>query len=170
MIALMLLLMGCTPSDQPAWALDSLWIEPTAEGVHGFHTWELFGPGWEGGLEPRHYLCAVVVEVEGVLVGAEDCQGCEPAWSVQGTLLESDCEPPWSQDPRWTEARGVALGPLGADLVEDDPHPGTSVGGHVDYGDGWMPHGWAWSDTQEPAGEWDGSVPFVLWPAWAWPL
>ena len=165
-------LLGCAPNSSPAWAIDPWWAEPTSTGgLHGFQTWMLYGKGYSRARSDRSYACGVVVELTGV--PTDPCPGCTAAWSVTAEVAEHDCDAPWDDEPAWTSLRAVGLGAVGADIAADDPHPGASMGGFGDYGDGWLAHGWAWPeavDAGAPPAEWDRASPVVFWPAWAWDL
>lgn len=172
-------LTACAGDDgSPAWAFDPLWLEPTADGgVYGFQTWEVFSERWTKQFDERYYLCSVVVELSGSPIQVEgDCSGCELAWSVTPSLLETDCGDAIAADPGFLSLSRVGLGEVGADLIEGDPYPTRSAGGYADYGDGvWVAHGWAYPEALDTRGsvvdsDWNEEQPFTFWPAWVWDL
>lgn len=177
MVPLLLALAACSSPDEPAWALDSLWLEPDAqETVYGFHTWELYAERWKRKQKDKHFICSVVVEVWGTpSEPSEGCLGCTHAWSTEVELLETDCADDLLT-PRYLSLQEVGLGELTADLAAEDPFPGQSVGGWARYGDeDVLPHGFAYPATLDEGGQpetsdWDGVEPFTWWPAWAWDL
>lgn len=176
---LALALAGCAGDDgSPAWAFDPLWLEPTEDGgVYGFQTWEIFSPRWTKRFDERYYLCSVVVELHGTPTQTDaDCPACEHAWDVEPSLLEDDCGEAIAGDPGFLSLARVAIGEIGADLADGDPHPSRSVGGYADYGDGeWVPHGWAYPEALDTRGnvvdsDWNDEQAFTFWPAWFWDL
>lgn len=173
-IALSILWLGACaePQAAPAWALDRLWLEPAAEGVHGFQVWTLFSEAWERSLDEGDAVCSAVVELEGEsLSNADLCEGCVLGWAITGEILETDCA--GAADPRWTRLDQVAFGELPGALTWLSPHA-NAVGGYATYESAWVPHGWAYAARQDYSGEtldaWDGEHPFTFVPAWAWDL
>lgn len=165
------LLGACQADTDPAWALDPLWIEPAAADLYGFQTWQVYSEKWRDRPDDRFYLCAVVVELVGT--ETEPCPGCTRSWTVEPTLLESDCAPAIEREELFLSLRGVGIGDLGRGEAAE--HPGLTSAGFADYGDGWETHGQAWPaalDAGEPVddGAWDGEQPFTLWPDAIWPL
>ncbi len=170
---LLAVLGACKADTTPAWALDPIWIEPgvaPAADLHGFQTWQVYGEQWRVRPDERYYSCAVVVELTGT--ETEPCPDCTIAWTVDATLLESDCPLAVQADPVFLSLRGLGIGELTGGAAE---HPGLTSAGYADYGAGWEPHGQAWPaalDAGEPVddGGWDGVAPFTLWPDAIWPL
>ncbi len=151
-------LAACGGDRDPAWAVDRMWIEPDAGGIHGFQTWELYGPRWERRQRDRTYVCAVAVE----LVGQEiPCTDCQAAWEVTPELASSDCAGAVQGDPTWTRLRRLSLGL--------PPAGGGPAVGFADYGWGWEIHGTATADGASGS-QWDGATPFVFEPEMAWPV
>lgn len=156
--------------------MDPVWLEPTADGVHGFQTWEFFSKRWSKNFKDRHYICSIVVELQGEERAPDaTCSGCTRAWEIYPTVLETDCDATMASDTSYLALRGLALAPVDTELREDDPYPGQSQGGVADYGAGWEPHGWAYPESLDASGAaesvaWDGEQPFVLWPAYVWDL
>lgn len=168
-----LLLLGCAPDLTPAWTWDPTWLEGAPDdGAHGFQTWEVFGPKWTNKQRDRHYVCAVLVELEGQ---PSDCDapGCAVAWDLTPTVLESDCpDLALADDPLFTSMRRLALG--GPYTAEDAPWAGRTTTSWADYGRGWEQHGWAypeaydWGSAGDPA--WGGEDPFLFTPSAAFPV
>lgn len=166
---------GCAAEEEPYWALDPLWTEVDSQTLYGFQTWELFARPWGRTGKAKHYLCAVVVELEAEAREPDpSCTGCSQAWAVQPSLLESDCDPQLAEDLRFLSLRGLAVGPVEEELVEADPYPEASLGGRADYGAGWEPHGWVypatWDVEGSPQSPWDIEQQLIWWPAYAWEL
>ncbi len=159
----------------PAWALDPIYLEPTAEGVYGIQAWELFTEGWDRRFAARHYLCAVLVELEGVPTD-QGCSACAHRWAVETRLLESDCAPEIAEDPRFLALGAVGLAEALPEVAGKVPHEEDAYGAWARYGqDGWTVYGWAYPEAldhgQTPASAtWDGEEPFQLWPAFVWDL
>ena len=169
LLLLLPLAVGCGGDPIPAWAFDPIWLEPTAEGAHGFQTWGLYARPWAKKLDEKHHLCGAVVELEGLTIA---CEGCEAAFEVQATLVEHDCEEGWVQQPLFTALERVAIGPVSTD--PDAPHAGATHEGWADYGTGWEVHGHAYAEALDLGDSgpdtWDGVAPFQLWPTAAFPL
>jgi hypothetical protein len=170
---LWLSLAGCSADLTPAWAWDPIWLEG-ADGaeVHGFQTWEIFGPKWPQRQRDKHFVCSVLVELEGV-GSACDAPGCAAAWDVVPSVLETDCpDPALAESPLFTSLGRLALG--GAYIAEDAPWPGRTTVSHADYGGGWEVHGWAYPEAYDRGGAgdpaWTGEDPFLFTPAAAFPL
>lgn len=163
-------LSGCAPDLTPSWAYDPIWLEPAGEGgAFGFQTWELFGPRWDEKRDDRHYVCAVVVAVQGVAIPCDAQEGCEHAWEVTPAILETDCAPPTADDPLFTSLQRLALG---SEATGEVPHPGQTSTGWADYGGGWEVHGYAYPealDHELPAGSFDEGEPYLLLPTKAFP-
>jgi hypothetical protein len=176
-IGLLGLLMGCLPDDgTPVWAIDPIYLEPTAdEGVYGFQSWHLYSERWASQFSPRYHVCSVVVELVGAAVPSPQCAECTKTWEVMPTLLEHDCDEEVAANPTFLSIRRVGLAQTHEVLEDGDPHPSSSTGGVVRYGnDYWEYHGWAYPETLDegdPApATWDGEHTFVWWPAWVWDL
>lgn len=160
---------GCSTDLTPTSAFDPIWIEPAPDDtVHGFQTWQIYGPKWEKKYDDRHYVCSVVTEIAGAPVPCDAEPGCTWAWELTSTVLESDCvDPALAEDPLFESLLRVALG--GPALAEDVPWPGFTSVGWVDYGNGWEIHGDAYPEALDlggtlPDGEWDQVQPFLLVP------
>lgn len=169
---MIVLLAACAPDLTPAWAWDPIWLEPSEAGVHGFQTWQLYGPKWAEDPDEKFYACAVVVELDGAATACDAEEGCEHAWDVTGALLETDCpDPALADDPLFVSLARLALG--GPATGEDVPFPGATSVGWADYGNGWEVHGDAYPAALEHGGTeataWDGVAPFQLVPAAAFP-
>ena len=160
---------GCTAAPGPAaWAVDPMWLDPSEDLVTGFQTWEFFDDGWTSGYGERHYVCGVVVRVEGV-PAADPCEGCDASWEVDARVTETDC--PFDDVGRFTTLQGVGVGPAPEGLTDEAPHPGLSLAAWADYGDGWVGYGWAFPAAIEEQGtrtEWDGDAPLTLRPTLLW--
>ncbi len=176
-VALLVLVSGCAGESSPTWAFEPLWMEPAGDGVHGFQTWNLYAEKWAKKFDESYFLCAIVVELDGVAAAeGEACPECTETWIITAEVLETDCDDALARDPGFTSLSRVGLGPVAPDLVEGDPYPAQSQGGYVDYSTGdWLPHGWAYPEALDTRGqaadsEWDGEQAFTFWPAWYWDL
>lgn len=173
-MALLGLAAGCAPvTDEPFWALDPIYVEPTTDGVYGVQSWELFGEGWGRAFRRRHYLCGILVEFEGTPL-ATPCDGCTHAWSVVTTLGDSDCDDTITADANYLSLSAIGLGADLPDVEGKVPHDESS-GAFADYGYGWISYGWAYPEALDQGEEvatteWDGTEPFLLWPAYAWEI
>jgi hypothetical protein len=172
---LLIALAACTPDLTPAWAFDPIWIEPmTGDAVHGFQTWEIYGPKWPSSYSDRHYVCSVVVEIEGAPIPCDAEEGCTWAWDITAALVESDCaDAELAEDGLFVSLDRLALG--GPSTSEDAPWPQHTSVGWADYGNGWEVHGSAYPEAldlgaQVESGEWDGVQPFLLVPESAFSL
>jgi hypothetical protein len=166
------LLVGCAPDLTPAWAWDPIWLEGTASGAHGFQTWQLYGPKWPSRQSDRHYVCSVVTELEG-RPSECDAPGCEIAFDLTPTLLESDCaDPALAEQPLFLALERLALG--GPYVGEDAPWPDRTTTSYADYGSGWELHGFAYPEAYDLGGAgdptWTGEDPFLFTPDAAFPL
>jgi hypothetical protein len=167
---------GCAaPTGVPAWAVDPIWLEPAGdEAVFGFQSWELFGEGWTSGYGAQHYVCAVVVRLDGT--ASTPCPECDAAWTFSTRLVETDCADEHVSAERFLALERVGLGPLPVGLEGDTPHPGQTASAYADYGRGWEPYGFGWPaalDAGEAVagdGAWDGVEPFQLRPNLLWDL
>lgn len=174
-LPLLAALVGCVPtSPTPFYALDPIYLEPTPQGVYGVQSWELFSEEWGRRFAARHYLCAVIVELEGIPT-TEGCPECSHRFRVEATLLESDCDAAVAEDPRFLALAALGLGEDRPEVEAKVPHPDASSGAWADYGEGWEPYGWAWPEELDHGGtpastEWDEARPFQLWPAYVWEL
>lgn len=169
------LLMGAcaAPSGEPAWAMDTLRLEPGGEAIVGVQTWALFDEAWADGQRGTRQICTVLVGLSGEPT-AQGCEACEVRWRVATELIEHDCPRGVVRGlPVLTELDGVGVGAVDAALAEDAPFDGV-VGAWARYGGRWVPFGWGWpagADVGEAAaGPWDGEASFDLWPAFAWSL
>lgn len=162
--------LGCAGGDEPAWAFDPVWVQPTDDGVRGLQSWHVFRKRWHERRKERHYVCSVIVEFEGE--AGPTCPGCLEAWVVTPRLTDTDCEGGLEQDPAFLSLRALGLGEQ-ADAPEA-PHAGRTRVGYADYGFGWEVHGWAYpdglDDGREAAPDWDGEQPYQFWPTSDWPL
>lgn len=156
--------LGCSPDRTPTWAADAIEVPVQIAGsdrVIGFQTWTVYGPDWSKRAAERHFVCAVVVEIE--LTPCDEacvpCAECDQTWSVDGVGMDSDCD----QELALPTLTGFGTGGLAAELA-DDPRVGSAANGSwVRYDDEvWLAHGWV--DAQ------DGAPPLVARPALAWPL
>lgn len=172
-LVIIALLSACSASDGPAaWAVDPIWVEPVADGgILGFQSWQLYRSGWDNGYNERHYVCAVVVRIDGT---PTDCDGCDLAWSMQTRLQETDCEGP--NDDRYLALEGLNLTLPTPAANEEAPYPGQSSIVQADYGGGWEPYGWAWpaaldeNRASTSDGTFSGDEPFQLRPTLLWDL
>lgn len=167
---------ACHPDLTPSWAFDPIWLESadqTADGpVHGFQTWQVYGPKWAKKQKDRFYVCAVVTELTGETLDTCDAPGCVTGFVVTGEILETDCvDATLAEAPLFTSLAGLALaGPYAA---EDAPWPGRTTVTYADYGDGWDQHGYAYPEAFDQGGAadpaWTGEDPFLFTPTAAFP-
>jgi hypothetical protein len=149
------LLTACSTSGGlAAWAVDPIWVEPVADGgVLGFQTWQLYGAGWDNGYNDRHYVCAVVVRIDGT---------------------PTDCDGP--SDDRYLGLEAIQLTLPSPTANEEAPYPGQSSLVAADYGADWEPYGWGWpaaldqGRTSTSDGTFAGDEPFQLRPTVLWDL
>jgi len=154
--------------------MDPVWIEPVEDGVHGFQTWMLLDEQWLTSRSPKHVVCSVVVELEGTNVEESAlCEGCGDGWTMETWLVESDCPPEWSQDPRWMTLEHLGLGEMPMELSEKQPG-NLGVWSRIDTNDEpWLPFGWAeGAEDNSPlvVSEWKYDMPLSLQPGWIWAL
>jgi hypothetical protein len=168
------LLAGCRPDLTPTYAYDPIWLEPAEEGgMHGFQTWQIYGPDWPDRYSDRHYVCSVLVELVGLPTEC-DAEECAFAWQTTPELRETDCEPTSLADgPLFLSLQRVALG--GPAPGPDVPWPELTSVGWTDYGNGWEIHGDAYPAALDDGGdadtpEWDEQQPFLMVPAQSFPL
>jgi hypothetical protein len=165
-------LLACAPDLTPSWAWDPIWIEPDGEGIHGFQTWQVYGPRWADRPKDRFYTCAVVVELAGQPVECDAAPGCGAAWDLELAPLETDCAGALAEDPLFLSLRRLAVGGPVAD--DEAAWPGLTSAGFADYGGGWIPHGQAYAEALDYGGAgqlgWDGQSPFLFVPEGAVPL
>ncbi|MEZ4241901.1 MAG: hypothetical protein R3F59_38280 [Myxococcota bacterium] len=175
----LLLLAGLTacgrPDTTPTWAYDPIWLEPAVQGeVHGFQTWELYGPKWIDNSDDRAYACAVVVELFGAPVACDADPGCTVAWELaESEIVSTDCDEATTADPLFGSLLRVGIGGLIAG--EQVPYPGQTSTGWADYGNGWEVHGYAYPEALDLGAlidttDWDGVQPFQLVPSQSFEL
>lgn len=172
MMAAVLLFACAGGNGEPTYATDELYVEPDGDGIIGFQTWSVYDDSYP---DDDAYVCGQVFELTGTQSEDWDCVACEVQFAVTATLMETDCPGGWSTGERLGALTGIGIGTLGPSLSDDDPHPGSSLGGYTDQGSGELePHGWAYTEAVANGGSgaatWDGSEPWVLEPAWAWDL
>lgn len=171
----LLILAACGDQDAaPFWALDPMTLEPDGAQVTGLQTWQVYTERWGNNLAERYYLCTVLVEVQGE-PRAPDCDGCAYAWDVQTSLADSDCADDTTDLDGFTALRAIGLTEAAPDFATRPTYNQTSAGAWADYGEGWVPYGWAYPDAWndgEPSGTlvWNGDEAFALQPAFAWEL
>ena len=165
---LLLALGGCSRSDTPAWALDSIHLEPNETGdARGFQTWSLYADGWKRRPAARHYICSVIVTLD-AMGSTPACSDCERGWTVAPTFLETDCAEPLGSDERFLSLQQLAIAPSSSD---EAPHPEETHRGWADYGEGWMDHGWVYPaalDSGEPTDLPEPLEPLTFYPLYAW--
>lgn len=166
-------LAACTPDLTPSWTWDPIWLEGTGpDTVHGFQTWEVFGPTWPRRQRDRFYVCAVVAELDGEVSDC-DAPDCTIAWDVTPSFVETDCpDPALAENPLFGALGRLALGGLA--MGDDVPWPGQTTTSYADYGDGWAVHGTAYPEAYDWGGAgdptWTGDAPFLFTPSAAFPL
>ena len=167
---LVLGLCACSSPTDPSWAIDTIDLEREDSGaVNGFHTWSLYADGWSRRPGRRHYVCSVVVQLDGEAM-PPDCSDCTLAWKLEPSFLETDCTAENADDPRWLTLEALAVGPV--ESSDDLPHPDQTLRGWADYGDGWVEHGWSYPahlDTGAAAPP-DGLESLLFYPLYAWEL
>jgi hypothetical protein len=173
-MSILLLVAACTPDRTPAWAYDPLWIEPVdGDALHGFETWQLYGPSWPKHYNDKFYACSVVVELDGEPIECDAEPGCTHAWEVVGEVAQSDCDAGLAGDPLFLSLGRVAIG--GLDTGPDVAWPGQTSVGWADYGNGWEVHGEAYPEGLDleqavQSNAWDGEQAFLFVPASAFSL
>ncbi len=176
LLPLLLIGAGCTPEDRtPTWAADPMWITPASDGaIYGFEKWQIYAEPWLEEPEKKHYLCAVVMEIEGTPI-TPDCEGCPDAWSITTRMSESDCDDKTTANPLFFQLTRLGLGTVD-DAIEDEPPYEEALGSWAAYeGEIWESHGWAYpsiaAEGETPTTwEWNTQEPFDLIPAWSWPI
>jgi hypothetical protein len=103
----------------------------------------------------------------------DGCSSCDRAFTVQPSLLETDCPSELAFQELWTTLRAIGLGAL--DTRPEAPYPGDTWTAYADYGYGWEVFGFAFPEALEngqPASglPWTGQEAFRLLPDSAWPL
>lgn len=165
------LIAGCGDEGVPAWGVDTFTLDPTGDELVGIQRWDLYNADWWTSGAPRDHVCGAVVRLHPEPRTA-DCPDCVVAWSASPTLRETDCERVAAGD--LLRVTAVAVGSLSDELVNEDPHPGESLGAWVQIdGSGWLPHGWAYAEALDYGGtaqDWDGDTVFTMWPDSAWPI
>jgi hypothetical protein len=165
---LLLILAACSPDLTPSWAWDPIWLEPVDDGgVHGFETWQIYGPNWPSHQNDRNYVCAVVVELTGAPTACDEVDGCAFAWDVTVTPAQSDCAEGFDQDPLFQSLQRLGFGPPSTD--PEAPWPGQTTEAYADYGNGWEVYGDGYPAALDDGGQagsatWDGTEPYLLVP------
>ncbi len=179
---LSLLLMACNPKPggDVAWATNYATVTPSAFGLEGVHVWSFYSEGWDADHDPAYHLCSLLQRLEGEEsdLSLEGCSDCESVYELRLDELEHDCEGDLEDridEPAYEGITAFALGPVPADLSEDDPYPGSSLGWYLSYDDEIaLPQGWAWAEGLEYEREveegWTTDQSYTLWPAYAWDL
>lgn len=179
----LLLLAACRPDLTPSYAFDPIWIAPEAGAdepgsIHGFQTWQVYGPDWPRRYADKHYTCSVVVELWGVPTACDADETCNFAWETAPEVRQTDCEPAQlAERELFLSLRKVALGGEAKGTAEGlaVPWPGVTSTGWADYGNGWEIHGYAYPEALDAglevkSGEWDEEQPFLLVPTQSFPL
>ncbi|MCO4746465.1 MAG: hypothetical protein KC912_16830 [Proteobacteria bacterium] len=171
--ALLIFAVGCGQATDPAWGVDTLTLEPIADGLVPIQRWDVFDEDWMGSASKRDHVCGAVVVLQASERDA-DCPDCLVAWSTEGTLRETDCE--GVIEEAFLRVTAVGLGSVAGTLTNEDPHPGVSIGAWVQIdGSEWLPQGWAYPESLDFSGspasvEWNDEEIFTVWPDAAWPL
>lgn len=156
---------GCT-SQEPAWAIDPVFIDPGGEATRANQTWQVYAEPWTRRFDARHFVCAVLVELD-VAPSEPDCPGCTQAFAVVPTVIDTDCPDPLASLPDWTSLARLGIG----EVPGDGPHL-SSARAWADHGGGWADWGWAHPDALD-RGEapgsptWNGDEPFAFVPSTA---
>jgi hypothetical protein len=160
---------GCAKDEDPKWAFDPIYLEINDTEAYGFISWEIFSRRWSKRQAAKHYLCTVVVEVEGTSDTGELCTGCSDAWTLSATIADSDCPSATQELELFTSPTGLAIGAVPSELADQMPLAGINAGSYISYDQAdWQAHGWALEpDNQSP---WEGGAELSLWPAFAWDL
>jgi len=160
---------GCTKDEEPKWAFDLIYLETDETGAYGFINWEVFSRRWSKRQAAKHYLCSVVVELEGTPDTDELCMGCSDAWTLSSTVADSDCPAATQELALFTSPTGLAIGAVPSELADHMPLSDINAGSYISYADEeWQAHGWALEPDNE--GGWTGGDELSLWPAYAWDL
>lgn len=158
----------------PAWAVDTITLDPGATTPFALQAWTLHDDRWANRATPKALVCSIVVELT-LQDGATDCDDCDSAYAVTDQrVVDTDCaEETLEAFVLLDRTTALGVGSLADDLVADLPVQGA-VGGKVRVADRWLDHGWAYPTGAEAgtveAGPWDGVRAFTLQPAWAWDL
>ncbi len=165
-------LTACGGSDEPAFAIDTIVLEPDGVDVHAFQTWYVLPERWERKPDTKP-TCTVVTTFDGSPTGGPP--QVEWAWLASfPTVLESDCDPLWlrtQEFPTAVEAFGLGIAISDADA----PYPGQTQRTWIDEGYGWSEHGMAWPTVLDEGGttlrsQWTGTEPYSAWATLAWDL
>ncbi|MDP2312469.1 MAG: hypothetical protein Q8P41_06150 [Pseudomonadota bacterium] len=173
---LILLAVGCA-SDAPAWAVHHASIIPTETGLGGTQTWEFFTPAWARSGSEDAFLCGRGQLVTGTVVSAlPGCDGCQAAYTLEISELESDCAAPLDTDTAYATPRAMGIGDVPEALADLDPYPGRSLGWYLSVdGVEMEPYGFVYQEALDWAGDlgapgWITGQTYTLWPAYAWDL
>jgi hypothetical protein len=171
---LALALTGCAPDTTPTWAFDPIWLEPAPDlGVHGFQTWQLYGPAWIDSSDEDAYACAVVVELFGEPAPCDADPECV-GWEIGSVeVASSDCDEGLTATPLFLSLQRIGLG--GPDRSPEAPWPDQTSIGWADYGNGWEVHGAAYAEVLDLGGQpesasWDGLQPYLMVPTQSFAL
>lgn len=173
---LMVGVLGCRSDGDgsPAWAIDTLTLDPDGQTATALQAWTLHDARWERRATRRALVCSTVVELT-LEPGASGCEDCDVAYAVvDQRVADSDCDQATLDAfVLLDRTTAVGVGPLPEALADEAPLA-DARGGRVRVADRWLDHGWAYptgADTGEvQAGPWDGVRTFTLQPAWAWDL
>lgn len=166
---LLILAGGCAGEptiEGPVWALDTLHLEPVGDDLEGLQVWALHTDPWSRSKAARHYVCGVVVELEGA--ATEPCPRCDLSWVITSTVGSTDCDDGFDLTSL-PVVTALGIGAVAQGLEGDDPRPGESAGTWVEVGGRWLAHGWAWPADPDGDAAW-GADPFEAWSAFAWDL
>lgn len=172
---LLLLVVACA-SDKIAWAVNHASVIPEENGLSGTQTWEFFTEGWTPDSGDKHFACARVQTITGVVSSAPECADCDVVYTMSFDELQTDCEGDEADDPSYRALVSFGIGDTAPDFDTDDPHPDKSLGWYVSV-DGVTidAFGWAWDEALDFEGDpgppgWQSGTAYTLWPAVAWEL
>ncbi len=164
---------------EPSWAINWGSVIPNQDGLEGYHVWEFYVDGWEKHHEDEYFKCSIAQELHGDSADCPDtdvCPGCVAAYTLELTLMESDCPDYIQGNPSYLGPTRMAIGDVPAELSDADPYPSFSLGWYIGFSDqGLDAHGYAYPEAlesdQAPSGQgWNQEETFILWPAYAWDL
>lgn len=177
---LLILSMACgrgSSDTTPAWAMNEASVVPSASGVEGVQVWTLYSQRWERKLDDRYRICTVLQDLRGTVVASyEGCEHCTAMYELTLDELENDCPEGTLDDLVLDGMVAIGIGDVPADIAEDDPYPGSSLGWFISFNhESAEGHGFAYDEVLETGGAADGArwrsgQTYALSPAYAWEL
>jgi len=169
--------MGCSePVGDARWAFDQIVIDPAAPGGPvALQTWQLHDAQWPNNQDNGYRHVCDVLSVAQLEVSDTPCDVCDVSYEVTSVEVSwTTCDnEQLAELPMFLSLKRVGIGQVSS-AVETTPRVKGAVGGWVDVGNGWEPHGWSWPDGAD-RGEaemapWDGTTAFWMEPAFAWEI